>query len=77
MAKAAKTSAKKSSKSKKEVPAKKVAAKKETRTVVEKSKLGASFFFDDAALKRLNAILKKEDLSFNAWANKLVKDKVK
>ncbi len=66
-------------------PAKKVAAKKSAPAKKEKKtstsdkvKVGASFFFDAAQWKQVEAILKKEgDISVNKWANNLVFAKLK
>jgi len=51
---------------------KKTVAKKEKKVAEPKTKLGASSHFNAADMKKVEAILKKEDVSFNAWVNKLI-----
>lgn len=71
-----KKSAKKVAAKKAGKPAKKAAEKKEPKKAVATNKRGASFFFSDAQLKQVEAIMKKEELKFNAWVNKLVFAKI-
>lgn len=68
MSKVTKSAAKKTSK-----PAKK---EKVAKVKVEKVKLGSSSFFDKAQKSKLDAILKKADLSFNGWVNSLIFAKI-
>lgn len=71
-------------KSAEKTPAKKVATSKPAKAekkekkvgTADKKKVGSSSFFDAAQWKKVEAILKKEDLSFNAWANKLIFAKI-
>lgn len=56
---------------------KKNSTKKAAVKKVEKKKVGASFFFDNAQWKKVDSFLKKNDLTLNAWANQLIFSKLK
>lgn len=61
----------------KKTTAPKKAAQPRKAATSDMKKVGASFFFDKEQWKKVEAIMKKEELTFNGWANQLVFSKLK